>query len=194
MSVTLVGTMVALGSDPTETQKAENAFFRGSHLLSRDNMTEALPALEEAVSLDPENVKFKRVLAIAYNNYGIRLSKEGKTLQGLQFFEKALGVEPEDAEIRTNFVNACLQAVSASEDKVNEKDKIYFLKKVLEINPKDSAAKKALAALLNNASIAKGAASTGQDEIKQMEDALTLDQGNPGIKKKPRYSLLQSGA
>ena len=42
------------GSDPTETQKAENAFFRGSHLLSRDNMTEALPALEEAVSLDPE--------------------------------------------------------------------------------------------------------------------------------------------
>ena len=162
MSVNLVGTMVVWGSDPTETQKAENAFFRGSHLLSRDNMTEALPALEEAVSLDPENVKFKRVLAIAYNNYGIRLSKEGKTLQGLRFFEKALGVQPEDTEIRTNFFNACLQAVSVSDDRVNEKDKIYFLKKALEINPKDTVAKKALAALLNNASIVKGSTLLGR--------------------------------
>ena len=177
------GFVGAQSSSPTEKQRAENAFFRGSHLLSRENMTEALPALEEAVNLDPANVKFKRVLAIAYNNYGIRLNKEGKALEGLKSFEKALGVEPDDKGIQTNFINACIQAVSAPADKLADKEKIYFLKKVLEINPKEVIAKKALAALLNNEGVTKGDSSNAQEEIKRLEDALSLDPGNLAIKK-----------
>ena len=34
-------------ADQSSVVKAENAFFRGSHQLSRDNISEALPALED---------------------------------------------------------------------------------------------------------------------------------------------------
>ncbi|MGC8659858.1 MAG: tetratricopeptide repeat protein, partial [Desulfomonilaceae bacterium] len=183
ISLFAIGFASAESSSPTEKQRAENAFFRGSHLLSRENMTEALPALEEAMQLDPENAKFKRVLAIAYNNYGIRLNKEGKVLEALKSFEKALGVQPDDKGIQTNLINACIQAVSAPSNKLAEKEKIYFLKKVLELNPKEVVAKKALAAILNNQGVSKSDSSNSQDEIKRLEDALSFDPGNLAIKK-----------
>src|SRR5271157_4208963 len=46
-------------AEPTDAVQAENAFFRGSHLLSRNNMAEAVASLEKAVKLASQNLKYK---------------------------------------------------------------------------------------------------------------------------------------
>ncbi len=41
-------------AEPSDAVQAENAFFRGSHLLSRNSVSEAVGSLEKAVSLTPK--------------------------------------------------------------------------------------------------------------------------------------------
>jgi tetratricopeptide (TPR) repeat protein len=184
--VIFLGVLVA----PTSTQadqssvvKAENAFFRGSHLLSRDNIAEALPALEEAVNLDPSVPKYKRVLAIAYNNYGIKLGREGRPLDGLRSMEKAMSVEPTDSELKGNFVSAVLQAVAGQSDKLKMEDRIYYVQKILEIEPQNVSAKKAMAAFLNNQGINHAKGIVSSSEIEALNSALEMDPTNQKIKK-----------
>jgi len=177
--IPMVSLNVASSEAPTDAQQAENAFFRGSHLLSRENMSEALPALEEAVQFDPGNEKFRRVLAIAYNNYAIRLSKEGKTLEGLRFMEKAHSVLSNDEQIQKNFVNACLQSLAVPDDKIPLRDKLHFLRKALEFDPDEATLKKALAATINNEGASRNPGASSSEEIKSLEEALGLTQTTP---------------
>ncbi len=183
LAISMVSFNLAAASAPTDAKQAENAFFRGSHLLSRDNMSEALPALEEAVQLDPQNEKFRRVLAVAYNNYAIRLSKEGKTIEGLRLLEKANSVVPNDEQIQKNFVNACLQSLTVSDEHVPVSEKLYFVRKALEFDPAEPTLKKAMAALINNEGVTRNPGKISSEEIKRLEEALTLDPSNPKISK-----------
>ena len=121
--------------DSSDAVQAENAFFRGSHLLSRDNIQEALSALEKATKLDPQNNKYKSVLAVAYNNYGLRLNREGKVPEGIRYMVKALKLTPDDQDIRSNFIQSALQAAVLPKEKVQLKDKMDFVQQVLKSTP-----------------------------------------------------------
>ena len=67
-------TIPALVSNSAASAEAENAFFTGSHLLSRENLPGAVESLEKAVELDSGNEKYRQVLAVAYNNLGLKLT------------------------------------------------------------------------------------------------------------------------
>ena len=170
-------------ADQSSVVKAENAFFRGSHQLSRDNISEALPALEEAVRLDPSVEKYRRVLAIAYNNQGIKLAKEGKPLEGLRSMETAITIEPKDSGLKGNFVSAVLQAVAGQGDKLKIEDRIYFVQKILEFEPENASAKKAMAAFLNNQGITQAQGGVSPAEIESLNAALAIDPSNQKIRK-----------
>src|SRR5208283_1813973 len=135
-------------ADPSDAVQAENAFFRGSHLLSRNNMAEAVASLEKAVKLDSQNLKYKSVLAVAYNNLGLKLNREGHVAEGVRFLGKAVNLTPDDKDIRFNFVNAAFQAASLPDEKVPLVDKVAFVSQLMEIDPENPSGRKMLAALL----------------------------------------------
>ncbi len=173
----------SLAVEPSDAVQAENAFFRGSNLLSRNNISAAIAALEKAAKLAPQNLKYKNVLAVAYNNLGLKLVREGNSTEGVRFLGKAVRLTPEDKDIRFNFINAALQAASLPEEKVHLADKIAFLGQVTEIDPENASGRKMLAALLNNFGVVKGRAGTHDQEVAALEKAAALDPGNPKIKK-----------
>jgi tetratricopeptide (TPR) repeat protein len=107
---------------------AENAFFSGCNLLSQGNVSQAIPDLEKAVESDPENSRYLHVLAVAYHNLGLRLTRQGKVRNGILFLAKALNVVPDDKEIRSNFVQAVLEVVTAPEERIRLEEKVAFLK------------------------------------------------------------------
>ncbi len=170
---------VARGEEASDPVQAENAFFRGSHLLSRESISEAVDALEKAVKLDPKNAKYKSVLAVAYNNLGLRLNREANYRDALRFLSNAMEMAPDDNDIRANFVQAAVQAASAPEEKIRTDDKIAALKRVVELEPENASARKVLAALVNNAGVTKGKTGSHQQEVEELEKALSLDPENP---------------
>ena len=100
--------------------------------------------------------RYRQVLAVAYNNLGLRLTRERNVRDGVLFLSKALNVGPDHKEIRSNFVQAVLQAVTDPEEKITVEEKVDFLKQVIEIEPGNTAAQKAMVILLNNCGVAKG--------------------------------------
>jgi tetratricopeptide (TPR) repeat protein len=136
--------------------EAENAFFTGSHLLSKGNFSGAVAALEKALELDSGNAKYRQVLAVAYNNLGLKLNREGSYGEAVRALGHALNLAPEDKDIRSNFIAAAFHAANAADDKVAPPEKANLLRRVLEIQPNSPATKKALAALLNNSGVEKG--------------------------------------
>jgi len=184
LMVLLCGFTVPLcAKEPPESAPAEDEFFSGCNLLSQDHVSEAVPALEKAVQLDPENPKYRQVLAVAYNNCGLRLAREGNVRDGVLFLAKALNVVPENNDIQHNFVQTVLQAVSAPEEKIKLEEKTAYLKEVLEIEPKNEVARKTLAILLNNWGVANGRTGDHEEEMAQLEQASSLDPKETKIKK-----------
>src|SRR5271157_4800124 len=74
----------------TASAEAENAFFTGSHLLSRGDFSGAVEALEKALELDSGNVKYRQVLAVAYNNLGLKMNREGSYGEAVRALGAAL--------------------------------------------------------------------------------------------------------
>ena len=141
--VLLCALSTALCAEESSTPaQAENAFFSGCNLLSQGNVSEAIPDLEKAVQSDPENAQIPPVLAVACNNLGLRLSRERNVREGVLFLAKALNVVPDHNEIRSNFVQAVLQAVTAPEEKITVEEKVDYLKQVIEIEPGSTAGSK----------------------------------------------------
>ena len=163
--------------------QAENAFFTGSHLLSKGNFSEAVESLEKALELDSGNVKYRQVLAVAYNNLGLKMNREGSYGEGVRALGHALNLAPEDKDIRSNFIAASFHAANAPDDKVNLAEKIDILRRVLEIQPDSPATKKALAAFLNNEGVAKGRRGEGTGEVTTLEEATQLDPSNSQLKR-----------
>ena len=174
---------VLCAEESSTSVRAENAFFSGCNLLAQSNVSQAIPDLENAVESDPENSRYRQVLAVAYNNLGLRLTRQGNVRNGILFLAKALNVVPDDKEIRFNFVQAVWQAVTAPEEKITVEDKVAFLKQVIEIEPGNTAAQKALAIFLNNWGVAKGRTGDHEEEIVQLTQASSIDPENTKIKK-----------
>ena len=173
-------------ADPSDAVQAENAFFRGSNLLSRNNISEAVASLEKAAKLDPQNLKYKSVLAVAYNNLGLKLNREGNVAEGVRFLGKAVNLTLDDKDIRFNFINAAFHAASLPDDKVALTDKVAFVSQLMEVDPENPSGRKLLAALLNNSGVAKGRAGGHEQEVAALEKAASLDQGNTKIRTSPR--------
>ena len=178
----------------TDLIQAENAFFRGSHLLTKDNFSEAISALEKAVKLDPENLKYRNVLAVAYNNWGLRLNKSGDYREGINYLIKALTLSGEDKEIIQNYVQSVQEAVVLPEDRLSEEEKISMLTKLMEIEPENAAAKHMLAAILNNSAVNQGKSGNPAEEADRLEKAAGLDPNNLKIKKNLSTAYLNLAA
>jgi tetratricopeptide (TPR) repeat protein len=183
IAVMVFSTTFAVAQETPDSVQAENAFFRGSHLLTRDSLSEAVSVLEKAVKLDPENPKYKNVLAVAYNNLGIKLNKEGDYKDGMAYLSKAMTVASEDKEIRQNYMQSAFEAVGAPDDKFSPDDKILLLNEILDQEPDNETAKKSLAALLNNSAVVKGRSGDYEEEVARLEKAIATEPGNPKIKK-----------
>ena len=137
-------TIPAFLSNSAASAEAENAFFTGSHLLSRENLPGAVESLERAVELDPGNEKYRQMLAVAYNNLGLKLTRDGNFREALRALSNALNLASEDKDIRSNLIAAAFQAANAPDDKVTSSEKVECLRRVLEIQPDSPATKKAL--------------------------------------------------
>ncbi len=181
--VMIISTRLAVAQETTDSVQAENAFFRGSHLLTRDNLSEAVSALEKAVKLDPDNTKYRSVLAVAYNNLGLKLNRDGNYKDGIAYLSKALSVSADDKEIKQNYMQSVYDAIGAPDDKLSPDDKIGLLSGILEQEPENAIAKKSLAALLNNSAVGKGREGSYDEEVARLEKAIAIEPGNPKIKK-----------
>ncbi len=180
-------------ADPSDAVQAENAFFRGSNLLSRNNISEAVASLEKAAKLDPQNLKYKSVLAVAYNNLGLKLNREGNVAEGVRFLGKAVNLTPDDKDIRFNFVNAAFHAASLPDDKVPLTDKVAFVSQLMEVDPENPSGRKLLAALLNNSGVAKGRGGSHEQEVAALEKGRIVRSGKHQNQEEPRHGLLQPG-
>ena len=119
----------------TASAEAENAFFTGSHLLSRGNFSGAVEALEKALELDSGNAKYRQVLAVAYNNLGLKMNREGSYGEAVRALGHALNLAPEDKDIRSNFIAAAFHAANAPDDKVTPTEKAESCDECLKFSP-----------------------------------------------------------
>ena len=166
-----------------DTVQAENVFFRGSHLITRDNLQEAVQAFEKAYKLDPQNTKYKSTLVIAYNNLGIKLNREGAYKEGLTYLTKALSLSGDDKEIRQNYLQIVFDVMSLPDTKLPPDEKLQIINQALEVDPENANAKKLMAALLNNSAVNKGKSGSYEDEVARLEKAAALEPSNQKIKK-----------
>ncbi len=61
--------------------------------------------------LEPQNSKYKNALAVAYNNLGLKLNKDGNYRDGLSFLSKALGLDSDDKDVRSNLTHSVFEAM-----------------------------------------------------------------------------------
>ncbi len=173
----------ARAADVDGAVQAENEFFRGSHLLSQGKIASALASLERAVALNPNQPKYQQVLAVAFNNQGLKLEKEGKTREAIQLLIKAETLVPEDQEIKSNLVQTILQSLNSADKQLGVPDKIGFLRHLLKIDPAHATGKKALAALINNEALRQTRKENRSLEAAALEEALSLDPEDLKIKR-----------
>ncbi|MEW6352104.1 MAG: hypothetical protein AB1646_23885 [Thermodesulfobacteriota bacterium] len=173
----------ARAADVDNAVEAENEFFRGSHLLSQGKVAPALASLERAVALNANQPKYKQVLAVALNNHGLKLEKEGNTREAIRMLIKAETLVPEDQEIKSNLVQTILQSLNSTDKQVGVPEKIDFLRHLLKIDPDHATGKKALAVLINNEALRQSRKGNGAQEVAALEEALSLDPDDPKIKR-----------
>ena len=171
----------AAAENPDNPAKAEEFFFQGSHLLSRNQTQAGLDLLEKAVQLAPDNVKYRGVLAIAHNNLGLDMRRKGEMTGALRHLARAVELAPEDAEVKSNFVKAVFNSLALPPAQFSTADRITYLKQAVALDPTKVEGKKALAALLNNLAVNEGKRGKHDEEVARLEEAASLDQGNPKI-------------
>lgn len=120
-----------LENDPAN---ADAHFSLGSLLLSRKDYTAAIPHLEEALRINPDQ-------PLALNNLGAALQSAGRLTDAAARFEQALRLDPGYASARFNLAN-----VLAAEGKWKEAEAGY--RQVLSVDPADAGAREQLVALL----------------------------------------------
>jgi tetratricopeptide (TPR) repeat protein len=73
---------------------------RGVEALNSQKYDEAITLLRGAVSGSPDNAQFKENLLAAYNSKAVALANQGKIVDALPFYEKALEMQPRDQRLK----------------------------------------------------------------------------------------------
>jgi len=120
-----------IDNDPSN---AAAHFSLGSLLLGRKDYANAIPHLEDALRINPDQ-------PLALNNLGAALEGEGRVAEAARRFEQALQLDPGYSSSRFNLANAL-----AAEGKWKEAEAGY--RQILSLDPSDSGARDQLIALL----------------------------------------------
>src|SRR6185437_11697971 len=120
-----------LENDPSN---AAAHFSLGSLLLGGKEYSNAIPHLEDALRINPDQ-------PLALNNLGAALEGEGRLADAAGRFEQALRLDPGYSSARFNLANAL-----AAEGKWKEAEAGY--RQILSLHPSDSEAREQLIALL----------------------------------------------
>ncbi|MCF8144164.1 MAG: tetratricopeptide repeat protein [Deltaproteobacteria bacterium] len=105
-------------------QSAEEAYSHVQDLVNEGQQAEAIQELEKIVEKSPDH-------ALAHNDLGVLYYGQGEKQKALTHYEKAAGLEPENATFQKNLADFC--CVEMGELQMGLK--IYL--KVLEDNPTD---------------------------------------------------------
>ncbi|MEZ5403398.1 MAG: tetratricopeptide repeat protein [Bryobacteraceae bacterium] len=106
----------------------------GMLLLESGRAAEALPLLERAVELQPDDSRSRRALSSYHNDAGIAHMEAGRSAEGLRAFEKAAAADPGDPAAQINL--ALYWAQSGDVARARE-----IVRKVLEKDPGNDAAR-----------------------------------------------------
>lgn len=103
-------------------------------LLVQQKYAEAIFLYEQGVAAEPAIVpQIKNTLAVAYNNWGSVLHKQGDLAQAVQYFQKAIQVQPDvsPADLARIYYN--VGTVLKSQGQLEQA--LAFLQKALELEP-----------------------------------------------------------
>ena len=82
-------------------QASSNANL-GQLLMDRGRAAEALPFLEKAVALQPDDARSRRLLSSYYNDMGIDYMQAGRPAEALRAFQRAATSDPADPAAQMN--------------------------------------------------------------------------------------------
>ena len=82
----------------------------------------------------------RRQLAVAYNNYGVNLSNQGRITDAIQQLEEAVRLDPGNSQVRTNLARVQLQAAQAAYQINQFQEAREILDRVLALDPKSAEA------------------------------------------------------
>jgi tetratricopeptide (TPR) repeat protein len=88
----------------------------------------------------PGHAPTREQLAIAYNNYGVRLGEDGQWTPAIEQFREALRLEPSHALIRENFSHLYLTRAQAAYGEHRLRDALTMLDDALALNAELAAA------------------------------------------------------
>lgn len=96
--------------------------------------------LRQQLERTPGFAATRRQLAVAYNNYGVSLSNQGRISDAIQQLGEALRLDPGNLQVRTNLARVQLQAAQAAYQINQFQEAREILDQVLALDPKSAEA------------------------------------------------------
>ncbi|MBF2028089.1 MAG: class I SAM-dependent methyltransferase [Oscillatoriales cyanobacterium C42_A2020_001] len=105
----------------------------GSDCMNQNNFQAAIPLFEYGLSVEPNNLNARSLLAAAYNNQGSAVRTMGDWRQATLYYQKALELNP--AFSKTDLAKVNLNASATLRDQKQYEQALIYLQKALELEP-----------------------------------------------------------
>ncbi|EKQ68910.1 glycosyl transferase [Leptolyngbyaceae cyanobacterium JSC-12] len=105
----------------------------GNDYMNQNSFEAAIPFFEYGLSVEPNNVTTRSLLAAAYNNQGSAVRTNGDLQQATDFYKKALELNP--AFSKTDLAKVNLNISATLRDQKHYDQALNYLQKALELEP-----------------------------------------------------------
>lgn len=105
----------------------------GNDYMNQNNFAAAIPLFEYGLSIEPNNVNARSLLAAAYNNQGSAVRTTGNLQQATLYYQKALELNP--AFSKTDLAKVNLNVSATLRDQKHYEQALIYLQKALELEP-----------------------------------------------------------